>query len=217
MDTKQFTIPEALRKEFGIQNCECLRMVANGFVRNKLIKADVYDGGERKSVRIRDSQLPALHNAIILHALFGDTKVVKAIFVDSIIRRRQAEAASRLFFQRNSLMGVALINEAAQALVDALRSDFDLKRNRLSNPFATLPHQALGNASGLFLAVLAQAGSLSAGDSVLHAYLQGDLLLARERILAIADLPDDMVHLRKHILEKYRQAQEFDDLLDSWG
>lgn len=217
MDTKQFTIPEALSAEFGIRNCEYLRMTANGFVRNKLIKADVYAGAERKSVRIRDSQLPTLHNAIILHALFGDTKVVKDVFFDATKRQRQADAASALLFQRNSVMGVALVSEAAQALVDALRGDFDLRQQRLPNPFATLPHQALGNTNGLFLALLAQAGTLSAGDSVLQAYLQGDLELARDRVLAMSDLPEDLAPLRQRILEDCRQAQEFDDLLDWWG
>lgn len=210
------SIPDALEQLFGVRGCEYLRNIANTFATNGTVRVQKFDRSERKRVFIRESELPALHNAVVLHAVFGDTRVVKEILADDLVlRHRHAEAVAALFFQRNSLLGVALQSEAVRTLVEALRGDGDLRRSRLPNPFEILPQKALGEAGGLLRAVLAQAGTLSAGDSVLMAYLQKDLESARRQILALGDLPEGLAPLRQRILEDYEQAVEFDELLDS--
>lgn len=216
MDTKQFSIPEAIFREFGVRNCECLRNTVNSFARNKLLKVEKYAGLDNDQIRIRDDQLPSLHNAVLLHAFFGNTKVVKQIFDDLAVRREKAKILEAMLFERNSVIGIALEHRDAYALRDALLGDFPLRRTRLPNPFTTLPQQMFGPSNRLLLALLAQAGTLSKGDSLLLAYLQGNLEIARSMVLAIADFPEDLHPLRQRVLGDFTEAQEFDVLLDSW-
>lgn len=215
MAAPQFTIAEAVDHEFQVHGCEKLRMIVKSFVGNGLISVIAVPRVQRDQHRVDLSQLIVLRNAVILHALFGDVRLVKAIFDDPAIRMERAEVAAAILFQRNSLMGIVVQGNESQALVDALRGDTDLRRERLPNPFATLPHRALGDASGLLFRLLTQAATLSAGDGVLLAYLQGDLELARERILAITDLPTELIPLRQRILADCDDAEEFDNLLDT--
>jgi hypothetical protein len=214
VDFNRLTIPQALFKVFGLRD-ENLRQIANTFVRNKLVAADKVAGVQRDAVFIRENQLATLHNAILLHAIFGNVKTVKAIFEDAPLRRKHAELAATVFHRRNSLLGVALLDERALALVTALGGALDLRREKLPNPFATLPQVAAESRNGLVTALLAQAGAISAGDSILLAYLQGDLALARERVLATENFPEDLLDLRRCILGDYQEAVDFDDLLDS--
>lgn len=215
MNARQLTISEALSREFDIKitECEKLRTAVNSLIDNDVVLIERILGTHHSQRRLHENQLPALHNAVLLHALFGDVRLIKAIFTDHSVRRTQAEIAAAILFQRNSLMGIALQGTAVQGLVSALRGDLDLRHERLPNPFTSLPYQMNGNAGGLLVSLLAQSATVSAGDSVLLAHLQGDLELARQRILAMTDLPSELVHLRQRILDDCRDAEELDTFL----
>jgi hypothetical protein len=218
VEGKLFTIAEALRQEFGgtIKIGEPLRNAANGFIRNNVLRVQKFSGPERDKNRLTADQLPALHNAIILHALFGDTKVVRDMFTDQAWRRRKADVAEAMLRGRDSVMGIALEHVAAQRLIQALRGDDSLRRQRLPNPFSTLPQQILGGGGALLPILLGQACALSTADSILAAYLNGDWDTARTLIGDVSDHPTETAPLYLKILKECRDAQECDDLLDSW-
>lgn len=217
MAARQLTISEAISREFDIKitECEKLRTAVNSLIDNDVIPIERIPGPHHSQRRLHEQQLPALHNAVLLHALFGDVRLIKAIFNDRSVRCTQAELAAAILFQRNSLMGIALQGTAVQGLVSALRGDLDLRHERLPNPFAILPYQMNGNVGGLLVSLLAQSATVSAGDSVLLAYLQGELGLARQRILAMTELPPELVHLQQRILDDCRDAEELDAFLSN--
>ena len=222
MDEGRLTVPEAIRKLFGIDVATQSNFIKNkamSMVRNKLLKTIPKRKLEdhRFPVYLADAQqLVVLFNALLLNAVFHDPKDVKKIFEDTRYRQDCAAVVSAIFSNRNSLMGIVLNSPAASAFTKALAGDIDLYTDKLPNPFAVLPQLALGKNQNLLHALLVQSAVLEPADSVLLAYIEGDL----EKALRMAELIDSdnegINQLRTHLDKKISEAIEFDELLDQF-
>jgi hypothetical protein len=95
-----------------------------------------------------------------------------------------------------------------------LTSDCDLRTQRLPNPFECLPQLVLAKGTSMMPALLAQSSSLTTGDAMMVHYLNDEIEQAWKASQSISS--DDTKLMRfKHLIEKeYREAVEFDDLLD---
>ena len=217
--TKRFTVPEAIRDLFDIDvatQSPLIKNKATSLVRNGLIKVKTEQIVQRKATYLEDDQLPVLFNALLLNSVFHDPKDVKRIFEDKSYREECARAVRVMFGERNSLMGIALINCLALKFADSLAGDFDLYRDKLPNPFAVLPQLALGKNQSLLHALLAQSATLEPSDNILLAYLQGDLDRAVEMSSLITTDNEAVNQLKLHVERSRREALEFDALLDQF-
>lgn len=218
----QRKIPELIRELFKLSSAadsKTLKDKAMSFVRNGLIKAESVQVTHRKQWFITDKQGETLlFNALLLSAFFPDPKQVKEIFKNTDARLRAAETIRSIFLDRQSLLGISLVKPKTFHLIDNLSNDaFELNSTKLPNPFETLPQLTLCNNTALLHALLAQSASLDAYDSLLRAYLQQNWESAIEQCNQLENLglvPSHCLMLVEAIKKEYREAREFDALLD---
>nr|WP_067297730.1 hypothetical protein [Marinobacterium profundum] len=213
------TVPDAIRHLFGIdvaRDSPLLKTKANSLVRNRLIKVEKELIVDRSSTYLAPGQEVVLFNALLLNAVFSDPKQIKSIFEKPAERQHAADTLRALFSQRNSLLGIGLSNPDAMAMVEALAGHHDLYTERLPNPFARLPQVATGDNLNLLQALLAQAAVLAPGDSMLLAYLQGDLARAADLAETLESNEPAVEALRRHLIDKHSEARDFDSLLDQF-
>ncbi|MCV2402933.1 hypothetical protein OFY17_08575 [Marinomonas sp. C2222] len=217
MDSKYYTIPDALRMLFGSQvlvTTPSLRTKANSFLRNGVLnfKADL--NIHKNTNTIPESELDTLFNAMLLSSIFADSKEVKAIFFEAEKRANCAEVVKAMFTRQHSLAGIALSSSEASAFIACLEGSFDLRAERLPNPFKTLPQVTLGTNTSLLRVLLAQAAILEPMDSILMKYLDGDLLEAKDLIDQLDVNASGVAELKAEIEKKITEAEDVDVLLD---
>ena len=217
MDINFYSIPEALRLLFGSQvlvATPSLRTKANSFLRNGVLnfKADL--NVHKNTNTIPESELDTLFNAMLLSSIFADSKEVKAVFFEAEKRANCAEVVKAMFTRQHSLAGIALSSSEASAFIACLEGDFDLRAERLPNPFKTLPQSILGTNTSLLRVLLAQAAILEPMDSVLMKYLDGDWLEAKALIDELDTNLSGVAELKAEIEKKIKEGEEVDDLLD---
>jgi hypothetical protein len=203
-------IPEAIRSLFGIESAvdsKFLADKANSFQRNGLLKVHKERGVQRASVFIDNEQEIVLFNALLLSSVFTDPKYVKQIFEEPLIRAEASQTLRSMLLNRTSVCGMALTSEETTLLVTSLEGNFDLYTEKLPNPFETLPQMLLGPHTNLLNVLLAQASVLEPVDSVLAAWVAGDI----ERAYQLANKIDnsepvtpflDMVRSHYHELQR---------------
>lgn len=222
------TLPQAVERLFAIPLAKhsTLRNAVNTLVKAmstaKLLKLEEeeisFTEGGRKRWTLPRSELAGLNNAILLHGVFGEPKVVIRIFSQPAERRQHAEWARKLLLERQSVAALGLIRPELVRFLDLLDSAADLKQERLPNPFGdVLPQMGLGDYGGNLLKALAtQTAVLSMGDSMMVHYLNGDLERAFEVACAVETDSPLLLQYRDLVLGEYQAAKEFDDLLDEW-
>ena len=96
----------------------------------------------------------------------------------------------------------------------------DLRTESLPSPFVdnVLPQMGLGPAAGssLLKTLAAQTACLSPGDGMMAWYLEGNLEKAYEAALKIETDNPVLDGYKRRVLTEYRNAKEFNDLLDEW-
>lgn len=221
------TLSQAVERLFGIPLARhpVLRNAVNTLVKAmsqakqlKLEEESLASASGRNRWILPRSELIGLSNAILLHGVFGEPKVVIKIFSQPAERCQHAEWARSLLLERQSVASLGLINRELLRFLDLLDSATDLKQERLPNPFENaLPQMGLGDYGGNLLKVLAtQTAALSMGDSMMVHYFNGELEQAHA---AAVGLQTDNLLLRQYrqmILDAYQEAKAFDDLLDAW-
>lgn len=217
MDSRVYSIPDALRLLFGsdmLRDVPSLRTKANSFLRNDLLtfKEDLIV--HKKSKFIPETELDTLFNAMLLSSIFTDSKEVKAIFCEPDKRQQCTEVVKAMFTRQHSLAGIALSSSKATAFATCLEGDFDLRAERLPNPFKTLPQATLGSNGSLLRVLLAQAAVLEPMDSILMKYLDGEWLEAKALIDQLDVNVSGVTELKAEIDRKIHEAEEVDDLLD---
>lgn len=212
------TIPHAIKILFNIEvskESPYLKDKANSFVRNKLIQTVEEKKTQRKSVFLKDhQQLDVLFNALLLNAFYPDPKHVVKIFKDVKFRYDCAQTIRALFGRQSNVAGQALISGKVNELISVLESDADLFKNKLPNPFQKLPQLAFGKNTGLLNCLLLQASALEPVDNVLNAIAKGDWNKARELSINLSKESPGAIELANMIDKKFKDAQEFNDLLD---
>lgn len=222
------TLPQAVERLFGIQlaHHKALRNAVNTLVKAmkqagvlQLNEEDIsFTEGGRKRWSLPRSELDGLHNAIVLHGIFGDPKTVIRLFNQPALRRQHADWAGSLLLERQSVASLGLINKQLVDLLGMLKSAADLKLERLPNPFDNaLPQMGLGDYGGNLLKAMAcQTAALSMGDSMMVHYLNGDLGQAHTVAATLQTDNPLLLQYRQMILTAYEEARAFDDLLDTW-
>jgi hypothetical protein len=217
VDSRFYSIPDALRLLFGseiLADVPSLRTKANSFLRNGLLSSQSELIVHKNNNSIPESELDTLFNAMLLSAIFADSKEVKAIFCEPAKRQQSTEIIKAIFTRQHSLAGIALSSSKATAFVTCLEGDFDLRAERLPNPFKTLPQVTLGNNSSLLRVLLAQAAALEPIDSILMKFLDGEWLEAQVLISQLDTNVAGVAELKAEIDKKIHEAEEVDDLLD---
>ena len=217
MDSRFYSIPDALRLLFGsdiLSQTSSLRTKANSFVRNGLLNSQSVLIVHKNNNSIPETELDTLFNAMLLSSIFADSKEVKAIFCEPLKRKQYAEVVKAMFTRQQSLAGIALSSSKATAFVTCLEGDFDLRAERLPNPFKTLPQATLGSNGSLLRVLLAQAAVLEPMDSILMKYLDGEWLEAKALIDQLDSNASGVAELKAEIDKKIHEAEEVDDLLD---
>ena len=212
------SLADTVRILFGVDPAECtvLKDRANSFARNKLVKIveEPIEFGHRNKKYLAEGQEVVLFNALLLNAVFHDPKDVKRVFEDQSFRKNAVETLKAVLLSRSNLCGIALSSSDCVNLVEAIEGEWDLYSNKLPNPFSVLPQTVLGKNANLLQALLAQATVLDPMDSVLVAYLSGDIEQAYRHLSSISNEQTLALPLVRKIHQAYQEANEFDDLLD---
>ncbi|MGB0467633.1 MAG: hypothetical protein ACPGF7_08925 [Pontibacterium sp.] len=219
MSADRLTIPESIRKLFGIdvaKESPLLKTKANSMVRNGLIQTETELIVHRKAVYLAEGQDTVLFNALVLNAFFPDPKDVKKVFHDDDYRLQAAAIVKSVLLDTQSVIGVAVSNPKSLELISCLESSFDLFSGRLPNPFQILPQVALEDNISLLHALLAQSASLSLADGLLLSYLNGDIVEANRLAQLIEHDTPELTALKNSVESKLREAEEFDSLLDQF-
>ena len=215
------TIPEAIDLLFWIKLSKNRKIkdCLDNFTREKSgfipVHRDMVTHNDR--ITIHRDQLTTLHNAVVLQGLFGETRTVRRLLTNNkpAFRKQMAEFAEIILLGRNTLMGISLLSTETLKFIDVLGSDADLTQVRLKNPFETLPQIVLKSGTNIIQAFLAQTAALSSSDSMMAHYLAGDIEKAWQAAQHIST-DNDIVNKYKLLINKeYKQASEFDDLLNA--
>jgi hypothetical protein len=212
------SIPDTIRDLFQIDlvsENKFLKDKANSFRRNKLLKVVEEERVQRKSVYLAPGQDIVLFNALLLDAVFSDPKYVKKIFEEPETRKDATQKLKSLLMERNTVTGIALSSDQTGTMISALEGDLDLYKEKLPNPFAILPQVVLGQHTNLLNALLVQASVLDPLDSVLAAYVEGDI----DRACELADQLSDQSAVGPFIglIRKQQvEVKRFKTLLDDF-
>jgi hypothetical protein len=212
------SIPDTIRDLFGIDLASKNKFIqdkANSFKRNKLLKVEETQGVQRNSIYLKPGQDVVLFNALLLNAIFPDPKYVKSIFESQETRMEATATLKSLLSERTSVVGIALGSSEATALIANLEGDFDIYKEKLPNPFSVLPQVVLGQHTNLLNALLAQASVLDPLDSILAAYVAGDL----ERACELSDQLKDESAVQPFvelIRKQNKEVKRFTKLLDDF-
>lgn len=212
------SIPEAIRDLFDIDTAAestLLKDKANSFRRNGLLKVIEEQHVQRKSVYLAPGQETVLFNALVLNAVFPDPKHVKKIFEDRKARAEASDIISNMLLKRSNVSGIALASAETTALVSYLEGDSDIYSEKLPNPFEILPQLALGQHTNLLNVLLAQASILDPLDSVLAAYVAGDI----DKACNLAESIEDQSAAKPFldlIRKQHQEVKRFTKLLDDF-
>ncbi|WP_444891998.1 hypothetical protein ACJJIE_13295 [Microbulbifer sp. TRSA001] len=210
------TIAAAIKKLFSIKlsEHEGLRNKISSLNRNGLFDCEGQLIVQRQSKRVLPDQITTLYNAVILMSLLPDPKKVKRVFEDKAFRHDITPVFGALLLERRSIIDIALLKPEVSKFLEVLSGTENLREIKLANPFETLPLLALDGPLDLIQAILAQNTSLSNGDAMMAHYLEGDIEAAWRSAQKIST-KDPRLLQYAHLIERtYREAQEFDDLLD---
>jgi hypothetical protein len=187
-----------------------------------LIKAKLLDKvsgplkRERESKQILRGSMVLFHNAVLLQAIYAAPKEVIKIFKDEKDRQQMTAWAKSLLLQQQSVAGIGLLAPELPHFFDLLESGADLGVKKLPNPFVELPQLALDGSSSLMQRMVVQAAVLSAGDSMMLHYFNGDLEAAKHIADTLPATNGFLERYRLMIIDRYAEADEFDQLLDDW-
>ena len=165
------------------------------------------------------SQLNRLHNVVLIAGFYSKPAIVKDV-ADNLSRRQEHVTALRELLAGRERVGDIQFDVAALAsFLDRLEHCQSLDDECLPNPFIQLP-QVIDNGTGQSPSVLDAYNSadmaLTQLERMLAAYLDYDIELAYQLSTEL-DLENGSALKFKHRIEKeYREAQRFDDLLESF-
>jgi hypothetical protein len=217
-------LAEAVERVFGIvlSKHQTIRYALNSLIKSEVLEHSKepisYAEGGRSRILIHRDQFDKLHNAVVLQGLFSETKTITAILKDSgkfEYRHKIADFAQNILVGRQSIVGISLLPAEVKGFLEMLGSDKDLATNRLPNPFHVLPQLVLDQGTSVIQQMLAQSSVLSQGDSMMAHYLNDDLESAWQAAQQL-DIADPTLGQYKALIEReYREASEFDVLLDN--
>ncbi|GAA5189565.1 hypothetical protein [Ferrimonas gelatinilytica] len=222
MNTDGFTLPQAVRKLFGV------KLSAHTVFRNRVNSLDrslglttsylpVGSAAGRAKHYISSDNLTKLHNAILLHGFFGDVRKVAAIMKEASARQENAQLLQQLVVGRSVVAGILMDQHALGRFFELLYSDRDLAVERLANPFITLPQLQHDGPSSLIEAARTELSLMDPSDQILVHYLEDtpDSLQSAAALAASYEPKSRlMAQLKERILMDFEEAERFDTFLD---
>ena len=215
-------VAQCMETLFGIKLAKYpeLKNAINSMIRNGLIESvkTPPEGGKdsRGKVFIPKDQLTVLYNATLLHGVFSNAGQVKKIFTEEAVRVEVSQWLSELLIHRHSVVGVGLYPREVSDFINTLTGNADLRTHRLPNPFVELPQLSLGSFTSVMQGLLAQAASLSPGDSMMSAFLEGELEQAWKQAKKLQTDNSLLLKYQALIVSAYEEADDFDKTLDSF-
>ncbi len=163
---------------------------------------------------IAHESMDKLYNAVLLQGFFADSKRVRSIFSDRKKRIEASEFLAVTLSGRQSVLGMALQSDALAQLITIMKSEVSLSEHRLPNPFNELPQLSINGVTSVMEALLAQSAVLTNGETMMVHFLHGELEKAYRAACLLE--PEHPILAKYHSLihQQYRQAKEFDNLLD---
>jgi len=221
IDENRMTLPDAIDLLFGVKLSKNRKIkdCLDNFTREKSgfipVHRDMVVHRDNKT--ISSEQHTTLFNAVVLQGLFSETRTVRKLLTENkpAFRNQMAELAKIILLGRNSLLGISLLPTETLNFIDVLASDTDLTKVRLKNPFETLPQIVLESGTNTIQAFLAQTAALSASDNMMAHYLAGDIEKAWQAAQQITPDNETVNKYKSLINKEYKEACEFDELLDS--
>ncbi|MCK4794540.1 MAG: hypothetical protein KAV87_63005 [Desulfobacteraceae bacterium] len=221
IEENRMTLPEAIDLLFGIKLSKNRKIkdCLDNFTREKSGFITVHRDMvvHRDNLTISRDQHTTLFNAVVLQGLFSETRTVRRLLTENnpVFRNQMAELAKIILIDRNTLLGISLLPTETLKFIDVLASDTDLTRVRLKNPFETLPQIVLESGTNTIQAFLAQTAALSASDSMMAHYLAGDIEKAWQAAQQVSSDNETVNKYKALINKEYKEASEFDELLNS--
>lgn len=224
----QISVKEAVSQLFGIESYSRIPKLRNsintlvGALKKKGILVDAnapieFTASERERWYLHEKDLVAFHNAVILHGIYAEPKVVIRIFQNQDERKELAVWARDILINRQSVASIGLIRHQLTCFLEQLDSPADLRQLRLANPFDNaLPQMGFGPHGNLLKVLAAQTAVLSLGDSMMVRFLEGDIVGAAKAAKDLTATEPLLKRYQAMILSEYREAAEFDELLDDW-
>lgn len=215
------SIPEAIDLLFGIKLSKNRKIkdCLDNFTREKSGFIPVHRDMvvHKDNITIHRDQLTTLHNAVVLQGLFSETRTVRKLLTESNpgFRKQAVHLAENILLGRNTLLGISLLPTETLKFIEVLGSDADLTQVRLKNPFETLPQVVLDSGTNTIAAFLAQTAALSASDSMMAHFLAGDIEKAWQAAQQVSSDNETINKYKSLINTEYKEASEFDELLDS--
>ena len=210
---------DAIQRLFGIKLSDfpLFKDDVNSLIRKKgffkIYKERVV---QREKVFIAMEELNKLHNAVLFQAFGLSPKRVVAIFSEKEHRQKEADLFSDLLFNRQSILGIGLLGANVDHFLSELKSDQDLSKVKLPNPFSELPQLVLSHETDVYRGLLVQSAVLNSGDSMMTSYMEGNLKKAYKQAIAITPDNEILVKYKDLIINEYKQAKEFDQTLENF-
>lgn len=214
--------PNAIKKLFNINLAEhkSFKDLVYPLVRSKgflEVKREPMPQGSRKNnLLIASSSLTKLHNAVLLQGFFADSKRIKDIFSDSKKRLEAADFLETIVMGRQSILAVEIQTATLSGLIVKLKSEhIDLSTEKLPNPFHELPQLSLNGVTSVMQALLAQSALLTQGESMIMHFFNQNIEEAYSAACSLDNTTPTLAKTQALIKQKYREAIEFDDLLNN--
>lgn len=226
-----YTAPEAIWELFAIDSARYpnFRNAVNTLLKAKMPDKKLFfkpreeerlggGCGSRSRSYYSEAQLVQLHNAVLIHGIFGMPKQVMKFFDSRAVaeRKKLATWVQELLVNRQSVVGIGLLPPELRDFVELLGSDVDLYEEKLPNPFMELPQLALDGRDSLLSAMTTQLSVLSVDESMMIHYLNNNIEAAYQAAQQLPDSPETLIGRYKSlIVNEYQELSAFDEFLDA--
>ena len=159
----------------------------------------------------RDEHMAWLNNAILLQGFFSKPSVIKSILDKPEARIDQVQFLKEALGSRSEVGGIVFNPTALEQFLSELSTGINFEKEMLTNPFISLPQ--LDEMSVIY--ALNHEGACAKDIMMMmDAYFSNDLSKAYEIAQKLDDVRGVAAQYKTLIEKEYKDAQEFDDLLD---
>lgn len=220
-----YTRVEAVQKLFGIKltkhtkfKTKLSTLEDNGSI--YLVKEEPMGAiGSRGKRFYLPSQLNRLHNVILISGFYSKPAIIEDVANNLTRRQEHIVALRELLAGRDRVGDIEFDVEALGCFFDHLELCQSFDDERLPNPFIQLPH-VIDNGTGQTPCVLDAYNNtdvaLTQSERMLAAYLDLEIEKAYKLSKNLESESGTVLKLKYWIEKEYREAQRFDDLLESF-
>jgi hypothetical protein len=216
---------QAIKKLFGLKLTEYPKfkdklaaLEANGAL--KINKTAPMGGeGSRSKRYYLPEHLAALHNVVLISAIYPKPQVILNIVEDADYRRKCAGEIEDLLAERTEVGQIEIETAKLDEFLAYLKSGLSLTDSKIVNPFKTLPQTIPHKVDG-YLSVLAAyhlPEVVSSNFERMMAYFFDlEIVEAYELSLRLTDATKNRKKYIDLIQSTYRESKEFEEVLESF-